>query len=71
MTVRVTFEFTHTEDGIDVKSDVVPVAEGCCACEVAFAATAVASVKEVAGAVRQALKADPASYRVASDGSVH
>ncbi|EBA4667426.1 TPA: hypothetical protein ACJG9G_000465 [Salmonella enterica subsp. enterica serovar Java] len=71
MTVRVTFEFTHTKDGIDVKSDVVPVAEGCCACEMAFAATTVANVKGVAGTIRQALKADPALYRVASDGSVH
>lgn len=71
MTVKVTFEFTHTKDGIDVVSDIESVGEGCCTCELAFAATTVASVKEAAGAVRQALKADPASCRVASDGSVH
>lgn len=71
MTVRVTFEFTHTKDGIDVVSDIESVGEGCCTCEMAFAATTVANVKEVAGTIRQALKADPASYRVTSDGSVH
>lgn len=71
MTIKVTFEFTHTEDGIDVVSDIESVGEGCCTCEMAFAATTVANVKEVAGTIRQALKADPALYRVESDGSVH
>ncbi|HAD5967778.1 TPA_asm: hypothetical protein G1Q02_13145 [Salmonella enterica subsp. enterica serovar Typhimurium] len=71
MTVRVTFEFTHTEDRIDVVSDIESVGEGCCTCEMAFAATTVANIKEVAGTIRQALQADPALFRVASDGSVH
>ncbi|EOV0281265.1 hypothetical protein ACOIP5_000080 [Salmonella enterica] len=69
MTVRVTFEFTHTKDGFDVVSDIESVGEGCCTCELAFAATTVANVEEVAETVRQALKADPAPYRV--DDSVH
>lgn len=71
MTVKVTFEFTHTKDGIDVKSDVVPAAEGCCMCEMAFADTTVASVKKVAGNVNKALKADFGFTGFVSDGRVH
>ncbi|EAP2902355.1 hypothetical protein ABRH95_003600 [Salmonella enterica subsp. enterica serovar Chester] len=71
MTVRVTFEFTHTEDGIDVKSDVVPVAEGCCVCEMAFADITVANVKGVAGTINKALRADFGFAGTASGGCVH
>ncbi|HFJ2098240.1 TPA: hypothetical protein ACGTPR_000836 [Salmonella enterica] len=71
MTVKVTFEFTHTADGIDVVSDIESVGEGCCTCEMAFAATTVANIKEVAGTVNQALKADVGFAGLASDGRVH
>ncbi|HGB5310851.1 TPA: hypothetical protein ACIVON_005404 [Salmonella enterica subsp. enterica serovar Poona] len=70
MTVKVTFEFTHTADGIDVVSDIESVGEGCCTCEMAFATT-VANIKEVAGTVNQALKADVGFAGLASDGRVH
>ncbi|ECM1814014.1 hypothetical protein SX97_14140 [Salmonella enterica subsp. enterica serovar Newport] len=71
MTVRVTFEFTHTEDGIDVVSDVVPAAGGHCACEMAFALAAVAEVRFGAGAVSQALKAEPELYGHKYTDGVH
>ncbi|EAA6550516.1 hypothetical protein DLB95_06745 [Salmonella enterica subsp. diarizonae] len=71
MTVRVTFEFTHTKDGIDVKSDVVPVAEGCCACEMAFASITIAEVTESASRINQALKADVGFAGTAPGGCVH
>ncbi|EGB0327231.1 hypothetical protein H6W05_003560 [Salmonella enterica] len=71
MTVKVTFEFTHTADRIDVVSDIESVGEGCCTCEMAFAATTVANVKEVVGAISRALKADSGFAGLASDGRVH
>ncbi|EGT7582904.1 hypothetical protein JE599_002235 [Salmonella enterica] len=69
MTVKVTFEFTHAKDGIDVVADIESVGEGCCTCELAFATTTVENIKTVAGNIRKALKADPAPYRF--HGSVH
>ncbi len=71
MTVKVTFEFTHTEDGIEVVSDVVPATEGCCACEMAFALAAVTEVRFGACEVSRALKVEPELYGHKYTGDVH
>ncbi|HGG6757205.1 TPA: hypothetical protein ACJG9G_005394 [Salmonella enterica subsp. enterica serovar Java] len=71
MTVKVTFEFTHTADGIDVVSDIVPVGAGCCVCEMAFALVAVTEVRFGAGEVSRALKAEPKLYGHKYTGDVH
>ncbi|ECX0641787.1 hypothetical protein AHX13_21655 [Salmonella enterica subsp. enterica serovar Newport] len=71
MSVKVVFEFTHTEDGIDVKSDVVHAAEGCCACEVAFAVTTITTVRSAVAKINRELKADIGFAGFASDGGVH
>ncbi|EHJ3657090.1 hypothetical protein J9T75_002282 [Salmonella enterica] len=70
MTVKVTFEFTHTADGIDVVSDIESVGEGCCVCEMAFASTTIAEVMGSAAHINQALKAD-SDFMPASDTCVH
>ncbi|EDQ5929971.1 hypothetical protein XY32_003147 [Salmonella enterica subsp. enterica] len=70
MTVRVTFEFTHTKDGIDVVFDIESAADGCCHCETAFAAEAIEHVQEAVKFVNNALKADP-DFMPESDGCVH
>lgn len=70
MTVRVTFEFTHIKDGIEVKCEVAPAADGCCHCEMAFAAEAIEHVQEAVKFANNALKADP-DFMPASDGCVH
>ncbi|ENK0985062.1 hypothetical protein AB2Z78_003422 [Salmonella enterica] len=44
MSVKVVFEFTHTENGIEVKPEIVDGGRGGCICEVAFATTTVAEV---------------------------
>lgn len=71
MTVKVILEFTHTEDGIDVESDVVHADEGCYVCEVAFASITIAEVMESASRISQALKADVGFAGTAPDGCVH
>lgn len=71
MTVKVILEFTHTEDGIDVKSDVVHADEGCCACEVAFAGTTITTVRSAVAKINRELKADIGLAGFASDGCVH
>ncbi|ENP2198767.1 hypothetical protein ACDA27_002644 [Salmonella enterica] len=71
MTVKVTFEFTHTEDGIDVVSDVVPVAEGGCVCEMAFASTTIAAVMALASGINRELKADVGFAGTVPGGCVH
>ncbi|HFZ7939650.1 TPA: hypothetical protein ACIO7S_001467 [Salmonella enterica subsp. enterica serovar Birkenhead] len=71
MTVRVAFDITHTKDGIDVKCEVVPAADGCCKCEVAFALAAVTEVHFGAGEVSRALKVEPELYGHKYTGDVH
>ncbi|WBQ81046.1 hypothetical protein PEE20_15915 [Salmonella enterica subsp. enterica serovar Bispebjerg] len=70
MTVKVILEFTHTEDGIDVKSGVVHAADGYCHCETAFAAEAIEHVQEMVKFVNNALKAD-SYFMSAPDSCVH
>ncbi|HGA5556024.1 TPA: hypothetical protein ACISZV_003222 [Salmonella enterica subsp. enterica serovar Birkenhead] len=71
MTVKVTFEFTHTANGIDVVSDIESVGEGCCTCEVAFALAAVTEVRFGACEVSRALKVEPELYGHKYTGDVH
>ncbi|EBH8950859.1 hypothetical protein OD218_005255 [Salmonella enterica] len=70
MSVKVVFEFTHTEDGIDVKSEIVDTGQGACICEMAFAVEAIKDIRCVAGKVNEAINADPELRRTHAD-SVH
>ncbi|EGI5078631.1 hypothetical protein AH866_26490, partial [Salmonella enterica subsp. enterica serovar Infantis] len=56
MSVKVVFEFTHTEDGIDVKHEVVDGGKGGCVCEVAIATVAINEVRSGVAAVSQVVK---------------
>lgn len=71
MSVKVVFEFTHTEDGIDVKSEIVDGGRGGCVCEVAFATATIAEVVTVAAKLREALRADSAVAEHTHTGGVH
>ncbi|ECI2309154.1 hypothetical protein JZN10_000870 [Salmonella enterica] len=71
MSVKVVFEFTHTEDGIDVKHEVVDGGKGGCVCEVAIATVAINEVRSGVAAVSQVVKDDPAFYGHARTGGVH
>ncbi|EBR5098927.1 hypothetical protein B2O45_01725 [Salmonella enterica] len=71
MSVKVVFEFTHTEDGIDVKHEVVDGGKGGCVCEVAFAGTTITTVRSAVAKINRELKADIGFTRFASGGGVH
>lgn len=71
MSVKVVFEFTHTEDGIDVKHEVVDGGKGGCVCEVAIATVAINEVRNGVAAVSQVVKDDPAFYGYARTSGVH
>ncbi|EHU3752994.1 hypothetical protein KY565_002618 [Salmonella enterica] len=71
MTVKVILEFTHTEDGIDVKSEVVPAAEGCCVYEAVFASTIATTVMEGVAEVHQEIIADSGFIGSVPDGCAH
>lgn len=59
MSVKVVFEFTHTEDGIDVKHEVVDGGKGGCVCEVAFATQAIEEITTIARKINEAVNTDP------------
>ncbi|EAY3849542.1 hypothetical protein OQN83_001127 [Salmonella enterica] len=59
MSVKVVFNITHTENGIDVKSEIADTGQGACVCEIAFAVEAVKDITCVAGKVNEAINADP------------
>ncbi|EBX2068198.1 hypothetical protein DRE43_26905 [Salmonella enterica subsp. enterica serovar Java] len=71
MSVKVVFEFTHTEDGIDVKHEVVDGGKGGCVCEVAIATVAINEVRNGVAAVSRVVEEDPAFYGHARTGGVH
>ncbi|EKA6139477.1 hypothetical protein OL052_001052 [Salmonella enterica] len=43
MSVKVVFNITHTENGIDVKSEIADTGQGACVCEIAFAEVSVST----------------------------
>ncbi|EJX3083465.1 hypothetical protein OD218_005266 [Salmonella enterica] len=71
MSVKVVFEFTHTEDGIDVKHEVVDGGKGGCVCEIAIATVAINEVRSGVAAVSQVVKYDPAFCGYAHTGGAH
>ncbi|ENU7737895.1 hypothetical protein ACE3YX_004556 [Salmonella enterica] len=71
MSVKVVFEFTHTENGIEVKHEVVDGGKGGCVCEVAIATVAINEVCGGVAAVSRVVKDDPAFYGHAHTGGVH
>ncbi|EGA3602754.1 hypothetical protein H5M87_002747 [Salmonella enterica] len=68
MSVKVVFNITHTERGIDVKSEIVDGGQGACVCEMAFAVEAIKDITCVAGKINEAINADPELRWIHADG---